>query len=117
MYKTSSALAGLAVVVMLIAGCGGTSAKASGAGGAVAVIEGDIFLDQPEYHVQNGPIQITVTNAGKVHHDLRVRNQPFFVETVAGETGAATVTLPKGTYDLFCSIPGHSNAKARLIVE
>lgn len=117
MYKVSTALVGLAAVAIAAAGCGGSSATATGAGGAVTVLEGDIFLDQAEYHVPNGPIQITVTNTGKVHHDLRVRNQPFFVETVPGEKAASSVTLTKGTYDLFCSIPGHGNAKARLIVE
>ncbi len=117
MYKLSLSVAGLAAVAILTSGCGGTSVKSTGTGGAVSVVEGDIFLDKSEYRVPNGPIQITVTNAGKVHHDLRVRNQPFFIETVAGEKAAGSVTLSKGTYDLFCSIPGHGNAKARLIVE
>lgn len=98
------------------AGCGG-KATATGAGGTVAVTEGDIFLDQPEYRVTNGAVRIDVTNVGKLHHDLRVRNQQYFVETNPGGTSTGTVTLPKGTYELFCSIPGHEAAKAKLVVE
>jgi hypothetical protein len=109
------ALASLALVAAL-AGCGG-KARATGAGGTVAVTEGDTFLDQPEYRVTNGAVQINVTNVGKLHHDLRVRNQPYFVETNPGGKSTGTVTLPKGTYDLFCSIPGHEAAKAKLVVE
>lgn len=105
-------VAGLAVLV----GCGG-KATATGAGGTVVVTEGDIFLGQPEYRVTNGAVQIDVTNVGKLHHDLRVRNQQYFVETNPGSKSTGTVTLPKGTYELFCSIPGHEAAKAKLVVE
>jgi hypothetical protein len=78
---------------------------------------GDTLPDQPEYRVTNGTVQINVTNVGKLHHDLRVRNQQYFVETNPGGKSTGTVTLPKGIYDLFCSIPGHEAAKAKLIVE
>ena len=74
------------------AGCGG-KATATGAGGTVAVTEGDIFLDQPEYRVTNGAVRIDVTNVGKLHHDLRVRNQQYFVETNPGGKSTGTVTL------------------------
>jgi plastocyanin len=99
-----------------VSGCGGAAAAPKGAGGTVVVNEGDIFLDKPTYTVENGLIIISVTNAGKVHHDLRVRNQPLFLETTPGQTVSGTVTLPKGTYDLFCSITGHANASAKLVV-
>jgi hypothetical protein len=104
------------MIAGVLAACGGKP-TATGAGGTVSVTEGDIFLDQPEYRVTNGPVQINVTNVGKVHHDLRVRNQQYFVETNPGGKSTGNVTLPKGTYELFCSIPGHEAAKARLIVE
>jgi plastocyanin len=104
------------VAALLAASCGGSASAPTGAGGTVVVKEGDIFLDKPEYTVENGLITISVTNAGKVHHDLRVRNQPLFLETTPGQTASGTVTLPKGTYDLFCSIPGHANASAKLVV-
>jgi hypothetical protein len=117
MLRTSVAAVGLACAVLVVSSCGGKAAAPPGPGGTVSVVEGDIFLDKPEYRVPNGLIQITVKNAGKVHHDLRVRKQAFFVETNAGETAKANVTLTKGTYDLFCSIPGHENAKSNLIVE
>jgi plastocyanin len=104
------------IAALVAAGCGGSASAPKGAGGTVVVNEGDIFLDKPEYTVENGLITILVTNAGKVHHDLRVRNQPLFLETKPGQTASGTVTLPKGTYDLFCSITGHANASAKLVV-
>jgi uncharacterized cupredoxin-like copper-binding protein len=117
--STRSVVFAFAMVVAALAvltGCGG-KATATGAGGTVAVTEGDIFLDQPEYRVTNGAVRIDVTNVGKLHHDLRVRNQQYFVETNPGGKSSGTVTLPKGTYELFCSIPGHEAAKAKLVVE
>lgn len=117
MLRTSAAAVGLVGAFLALLSCGGQAAAPPGPGGSVSVIEGDIFLDKPEYRVPNGLIQISVQNAGKVHHDLRVRKQPFFVETNAGESAKANVTLTKGTYDIFCSIAGHENAKATLIVE
>jgi plastocyanin len=113
---TRSVVLASVTIVAALASCGG-KATATGAGGTVAVTEGDTFLDQPEYRVTNGAVRIDVTNVGKLHHDLRVRNQQYFVETNPGSKSTGTVTLPKGTYDLFCSIPGHEAAKAKLVVE
>jgi hypothetical protein len=117
MSRTSVAAVGLVSVLLMASACGGKASAPKGHGGVVTVVEGDIFLDKPEYRVTNGPIQISVSNNGKLHHDLRVRNQPLFIESVGGETKSATITLPKGTYELFCSITGHTSAKASLIVE
>ncbi len=84
---TRSVVLAFVTIVAVLAGCGG-KATATGAGGTVAVTEGDTFLDQP-----------------------------YFVETNPGGKSTGTVTLPEGTYELFCSIPGHEAATAKLIVE
>jgi plastocyanin len=54
---------------------------------------------------------IVFVNEGQVIHDLRVEGEPRFLHEVGpGETTTVPVTLDTGTYEMFCSIPGHRAA-------
>jgi plastocyanin len=60
--------------------------------------------------VKAGPVTIDVKNAGKIQHDLIVNGQGITAGTPrfnGGQTETVKVTLKPGTYDVFCSVPGH----------
>jgi uncharacterized cupredoxin-like copper-binding protein len=57
-----------------------------------------------------GPVIFDVKNAGKVEHDLIVTGNGVSTGTPrfgGGQSKTLKVTLKPGTYDLFCSVPGH----------
>ncbi len=61
-----------------------------------------------------GTYTFAVSNQGPSAHNLTV-NGPGVADAAtstfaAGDTQNLTVTLKKGTYDLFCSVPGHKAA-------
>ncbi|HLW47346.1 MAG TPA: plastocyanin/azurin family copper-binding protein [bacterium] len=65
--------------------------------------------------VQPGDISFTVTNRGAIEHNLTVDTtgggrvtQIAIIEP--GETRSIVVSLPPGTYTVYCSLPGHREA-------
>ncbi|MFL5920882.1 MAG: plastocyanin/azurin family copper-binding protein [Gaiellaceae bacterium] len=60
-----------------------------------------------------GRVTFDVKNDGKVPHDLVVKGNGAEEKTPlldAGESKTLTVDLKPGTYDLYCSVPGHKQA-------
>lgn len=58
-----------------------------------------------------GTITFVVTNEGSIKHDFVLTGNGVNVQTVKlgpGETERLTVELAPGTYNLVCSLPGHS---------
>src|SRR5579875_2892790 len=58
--------------------------------------------------VPAGPVQLSATNAGTVEHTLvipalKVKSPPI----EPGQTWTVTLTIPKGTYQGYCDVPGH----------
>jgi nitrite reductase (NO-forming) len=58
--------------------------------------------------VPAGPVQLSATNAGTVEHTLvipalKVKSPPI----KPGQTWTVTLTIPKGTYQGYCDVPGH----------
>ena len=59
-----------------------------------------------------GKYTFDVTNVGKIPHDLAIEGGaiagPTKTATIAaGKTATLTVSLAKGSYTLFCTVPGH----------
>ncbi len=111
---THSARILLAVATAATAGCGSTEpavdATAVGPGGELTVVATDMAFTPDELEVSAGDVAITLVNEGQAYHDLRVGEEPFIVEVAAGGSATVTVNLAAGTYEMFCSIPGHSEA-------
>ena len=62
-----------------------------------------------------GSYTFVVKNVGKIPHDLAVEGPdlsgPAKTPTIApGQTAKLTVSLGQGTYQLYCTIPGHRAA-------
>lgn len=58
--------------------------------------------------VAAGDVPVVLHNVGQVIHDLRIQDKPtFLLEAGPGKTATATWSLPKGRYQIYCSLPGH----------
>jgi hypothetical protein len=58
-----------------------------------------------------GRVTVQLYNRGEDAHDLRIRRRGHTVGTLAvtksGALGQASWRLARGTYELYCSLPGH----------
>ncbi len=76
----------------------------------VAVTETEFKISLPSTQLKAGPVTFDVKNAGKVEHDLIVTGNGVTAGTPrfgGGQSKTLKVTLKPGTYELFCSVPGH----------
>jgi plastocyanin len=82
-----------------------------------------IAFDKTEYSVAAGEIAVAYQNDSPIRHTLIViedgEKVPDFklVVNKKGDVDTGSITLPAGTYTLFCDVPGHTNMKATLTVE
>jgi uncharacterized cupredoxin-like copper-binding protein len=93
-----------------------TTTTRSKGGPTVAVDETEFKITLPggETSLKAGSYDFQAKNTGKIDHDLvidgpGVANQktPVFPP---GKTESLKVTLKSGTYDFYCSVPGHKAA-------
>ena len=57
--------------------------------------------------VSAGRTTFRFTNRGATEHDFRIDALHIHLVAQPGETAEATVTLKPGTYESYCSVPGH----------
>jgi uncharacterized cupredoxin-like copper-binding protein len=60
-----------------------------------------------------GPVTFDVKNAGAIGHDFVITGNGVTTGTPlldSGKSAKLKVTLKPGTYDVFCSVPGHKGA-------
>ena len=60
-----------------------------------------------------GPYTFEVKNDGHIDHDLVVKGDGVNEKTPlisAGKSATLDVDLKPGTYDVYCSVPGHKQA-------
>jgi uncharacterized cupredoxin-like copper-binding protein len=92
------------------------TAATTPAGGAktVQVSETEFKITLPSTALSPGSYTFDLKNEGKIGHDLTidgpgVSNQKTPIIN-GGQTTTLKVTLQKGTYDFYCSVPGHKQA-------
>ena len=62
-----------------------------------------------------GPVTFDVKNEGKIEHDLAVKGTSFKTKLISpGGTARLTVTLKAGTYEVYCTVPGHEQAGMKI---
>jgi uncharacterized cupredoxin-like copper-binding protein len=110
-----------------LAACGGQAAASKPAGGtgaaggsgaaqSVTVKGVDPFKFDPETLTvrANTPVRITLDNsAANLDHNFVVDNlggRKFEVDAKARATASGEFTAPAGTYEFYCSVPGHREA-------
>jgi uncharacterized cupredoxin-like copper-binding protein len=79
----------------------------------VVAKETEFKIALPKIAVHAGQVTFDVQNDGKIPHDLVVQGNGVDAKTPllnAGQSKTLSVDLKPGTYDLFCSVPGHKEA-------
>ena len=79
----------------------------------VTATETEFKIALPKTTVPAGSYTFEVKNDGNIDHDLVVKGNGVDEKTptiAAGKTATLKVDLKPGTYDVYCSIPGHKQA-------
>jgi uncharacterized cupredoxin-like copper-binding protein len=80
---------------------------------SVDVSETEFKIALPESTLAAGSYSFEVANDGKIEHDLVVKGNGVDEKTptiAPGKSATLNVDLKPGTYDVYCSIPGHKQA-------
>ena len=115
--------AGLAVLTLVLAACGGGSSgggSSSGGGGGGSGTPVDVTLKDFSISLAGGnslsagTYTFNVTNDGPSAHNLTVDGPGVSNQATStfgsGGSEKLTVTLKSGTYEFYCSVPGHKAA-------
>jgi uncharacterized cupredoxin-like copper-binding protein len=80
----------------------------------VAVSEVEFKIALPSESLSPGSYTFDLTNKGHIGHDLVINGPGVSNEKTpvidAGKTAKLSVDLKSGTYDFYCSVPGHKQA-------
>jgi uncharacterized cupredoxin-like copper-binding protein len=121
-----AAFAVAAVAAATLAACGGADKTSSGGGAttksskpassgaaSVTVTETEFAIKLSEPNLKAGAHTFNVMNQGKFPHNLVVKGPGVAGKaspTVqGGQSGELTVTLQKGSYELWCGVDGHKD--------
>ena len=124
-------LVAAATLVLLLGACSSTSANnstnppaAGGAGAAaspsvapvgtkVGVVEKEFSITLDKASFTPGDYTFKIQNQGSFPHNLTIKGPGVDSKASptlgAGESGSLTVALQKGSYELWCSVPGHKD--------
>lgn len=101
------------ILAVGLAACGGddSSETSNGTAATAVTIEaGDLFFTPETVDVSAEGVAITVENVGLVEHNLVIDEIGLEIYVDVNETATETVVLSAGSYDYYCSIPGHREA-------
>lgn len=112
-------MAGVAVVAVLLAG---VALQAGAPAQKVTVVAKEFAYTPDKVTVKVGrPVQLVLENKGVIEHDFVVDRFKVKMGVIQpGKTGTVTFTPnAKGTFDFYCSVPGHKEAgmKGTLVVQ
>lgn len=97
-------------------GGGGSSSGGGGGGGGTPmnVTEKDFSITLAKTSVSPGTYTFHVVNNGPSAHDFTINGPGVDKQKTGllsnGSSQDLTVTLTSGTYDVYCSVPGHKAA-------
>lgn len=112
-----AALAAVALALPLTA-CGGGSSTSSSSGSTtsgsgsaadVVVVATNLQYTSKTYSAKAGELTIELDNEDPVAHNVTLVNgNKLLVEADPKKTKTAKATLTAGSYELYCTIPGHN---------
>ncbi len=102
---------------IVVTACGG-AATSQPAAPASQPSRTEIFVDATEFAFDLNAIKVpageevtvTLVNKGTMEHDITVDALGVKIYAAVGKTVSGTVTAAAGTYEVYCSIPGHKQA-------
>jgi uncharacterized cupredoxin-like copper-binding protein len=80
---------------------------------SITATETEFKIALPKSTLPAGSYSFDVKNDGKIEHDLVIEGNGVDEKTPlieAGDTATLKVDLKPGTYDVYCSVPGHKQA-------
>ena len=81
----------------------------------VPVSESEFKIVLSSTQLKAGPITFEAKNDGRIPHDLAIKQTGDKTKLIQpGGTAELKVTLKAGTYELYCSVPGHEAAGMKL---
>ena len=86
---------------------GAAKTTTSTAGISVKATEVEYKITLSTHKVPHGVVTFVVKNAGHIAHNLSIQGGKHTASIAPGKTVKLTVTLKKGAYTLYCSVPGH----------
>ncbi len=106
--------------LLVLVGCGGQKPQASGgttggqtggASGAISVEATEFAFSPSKISTTAGTKTIELKNKGTIEHDLKIDALKVETGNVApGSSKSVSADLKAGTYEFYCSIPGHKEA-------
>ena len=88
--------------------------SAGAAGKTIQVTESEFKIRLPDTKLPRGAYVFDLKNDGKIPHDLTISgpqvNDAKTAVIDGGKTATLQVTLVPGSYDFYCSVPGHKDA-------
>lgn len=110
----------MSALVLGLAACGGeaaaTSAPADPADAALTITAEDVRYVDPPRKLPAGTFVLALDNQGRTPHDVVVADAAgddvpgAVVGADGGETEAGVITLPPGSYTIYCSAGSHRAA-------
>src|SRR5207247_8831387 len=92
-----------------------TTTTAKPAATKVPVSEAEFKITLASTNLKAGEITFESKNDGKIPHDLAVKQTGDKTKLIPpGATAELKVTLKPGTYELYCTVPGHEAAGMKL---
>jgi len=86
-----------------------------GSPSTIRLVAEEFRFTPKDVSIATGDVAFAVTNQGEIEHNLVVDDpggrqvvQIAIIEP--GETKSITVSLPAGTYAIYCALPGHREA-------
>lgn len=112
----SAAVALAATAAVTACGSGGPATSsapaASPADAEVTVTATEFTFDPDAFDIEAGTATtVELVNGGTIEHDFTIDELDVMIHAAAGQTASGTVgPLEPGTYEYYCSIPGHREA-------
>lgn len=101
-------VASFAAVALPLASCGNGDGDAADSADGVAVVATEFEFEPAEVTIPaDTPVDITLDNQGAVEHDWTIDELDILIYADAGESTTESITVAAGTYDVYCTIPGH----------
>ena len=99
-------------------GGGGGAATGGGGGGGgsnltvTADPTGQLAWKPTTLSAKSGPVTITLQNQAPVSHDVEISGNGVekTSQLVSGGSASVTADLKPGTYEYYCTVPGHKQA-------
>jgi len=129
-YTAGARFVTAALVALLLGACGGTSTNATPAatspsatavGTSVGVTEKEFSITLSQTSFRPASYTFTIQNKGSFPHNLNIEGPGVDTKTSPilspGQSGMLTATLQKGSYELWCSVPGHKDKGMDLTIK